>query len=97
MAFKNDYLNEVNRILLHNGLSINMLPARLRKNKSFVNDAIREVRDTNSQGVWKPPMKHIVMSMRQYFDIGYLVKNILDDDNRKILTRELAEENNIKT
>jgi hypothetical protein len=41
-------------------------------------------------------MQHILISLNDYFDMGWLKENVLDDDNIDLIQSEMEKEFNMK-
>lgn len=64
-----------------------------KKTSEKFNYAIKSVYEKHFDAGIK--MFHIILSLHNYFDMHWLIKNILNDSNKKIITTEMQAEYNI--
>ena len=94
MAYRNDFLEQVHKKLLLNGISINMPEHKFKKVSDKFNEVLREVYNENRNR--KIEMQHILISLSDYFDMTWLKDNVLDDANINLIQSEMEKEFNIK-
>ena len=94
MAYQTNYIEQLNNILLKNGISINMPEHKFKKTSDFFNLALREVYDNNKPREVK--MYYILLSISEYFDMEWLKENVLDTANLELIESELIIEFNVK-
>ena len=103
MGLGKKYVNDVNALLMKKRsssdsiLSLNFPETRLRRFSEKINWALRTVHK-NLQGNGKDvKFFHIVLSLQEYFDMNWVVENILDEENRILIKSEMLVEYNIKS
>jgi len=100
MAFKNNYANDINRILLtkrssdDDSFTLTIPEHKFKKNAEKFNFALRQVYDSHTPNDIK--MFHIILSLTQFFDMDWLVKNVLDRRNKALIKQEMQDEYNVK-
>jgi len=99
MGFKRDYVDEINQILMtkrndtDTQITLNIPEHKFKKNSVKFNYAVKTIYDRYSDGEMK--MFHLLLSLQEYFDMEWLVENILDDVNKNIIKSEMIKEYNI--
>ena len=95
-----NYYHDLNQILLRKrdsddeSFTLNMPEHKLKKNAGKFNFALKDVYDAHKDRGVK--MFHILLSINEFFDMEWLVKNILDRKNKLIVKQEMQEEYNVK-
>lgn len=99
MAFKNNYVDLINEKLIKCSSDANIEPFTLntpehqfKKRTGVFNQAIREVYEERDYVDCK--MFHILLSLNQYFELDWLMENILEDDIKSQVREEMIEEYN---
>lgn len=95
MSYNNNYAEQLNNILLINGISINIPEHKFKKFSTIFNEALREVYNNNKEKEVK--MYYILLSISEYFDLEWLKGNILDESNFSLIETEMIEDFNVKT
>lgn len=100
MGYTNNFFEQIQNKLAYsadeNDESISLLfpEPKLKKYAAKINNAIREVFQENMNPDMK--MYFIILSMHEYFDYKWLAKNILDDENKAQLTKEMTKDYHVK-
>lgn len=100
MAFKTNYYNDINQILLKKresddeSFTLTIPEHKLKKNAEKFNHALKIVHDSYKDKDVK--MFHILLSINEFFDMDWLVKNILDRKNKSTVKLEMQTEYNVK-
>lgn len=102
MAYKNNYVELINNKLMTRNESSNYEPFTLstpdhqfKKRSVVFNQAIRDVYNERKN----PDVKlfHILLSLNQYFELDWLMVNILDDDIKAQVKSEMSIEYNAES
>jgi len=99
MGYKNNYIQDINDKLMTKRTpddiqsKLNIPEHKFKKISEKFNHALREVYNEHSEN--EVLMFHILLSLQEYFDMEWLVKNVLDDDNEAIVLGEMSREYNI--
>jgi hypothetical protein len=99
MGFKRNYVDEINQILMtkrtedDSRITLNIPEHKFKKNSEKFNHAVKTVYERYVDEDMK--MFHLLLSLQEYFDMEWLVENVLDDDNTKIIKSEMLKEYNI--
>jgi len=100
MGFKSNYVQEINDLLMKKRddndiqTTLNIPEHKFKKMGDKFNYALRTVYERHLSDDVK--MFHILLSLQNYFDMQWLVENVLDDENKKNVVKEMKEEYNIK-
>jgi len=100
MSFRINYVNEINDFLMEKRMegdvqiTLTIPEHEFKKTSEKFNYAIKSVYEKHIDSGIK--MFHIILSLHNYFDMHWLIKNILDNSNKKIITEEMKTEYNIK-
>lgn len=98
MAFKNDFINDINEKLMEVRfpddiqVTLNIPEHKFKKNSGKFNYAIEHVYNKYKEKNIK--MFHIILSLHNYFDMKWLVDNILSDENKDLVETEMRNEFN---
>jgi len=99
MGFKRDYVDEINQILMtkrtddDSRITLNIPEHKFKKNSEKFNYAITVI--YNRYDVDDIKMFHLLLSLQEYFDMEWLVSNILNDENKAIIKDEMIAAYNI--
>ena len=100
MAFKNNYVDLINQRLIKCSADFNIEPFTLstpehqfKKRTGVFNQAIREVYDERNS-CEDIKLFHILLALHQYFELDWLMENILEDDIKSQVRDEMIEEYN---
>jgi len=99
MSFRINYINEINAFLMEKRMegdaqiTLTIPEHEFKKTPDKFNYAIKSVYEKHLDSGIK--MFHIILSLHNYFEIGWLIKNILDNSNKKIITEEMQTAYNI--
>lgn len=99
MGFKRDYVDEINQILMKKRtdddvrITLNIPEHKFKKNSKKFNYAVKTIYDRYTEQEMK--MFHLLLSLQEYFDMEWLVENILDDVNKDIVKAEMIAAYNI--
>lgn len=74
-------------------ITLNIPEHKFKKNSEKFNYAVKTIYDRYSEGEMK--MFHLLLSLQEYFDMEWLVSNILNDENKSIVKAEMIAEYNI--
>lgn len=102
MGFKRDYVQEINNILMSKRdsddvrITLNIPEHKFKKNSVKFNYALSSIYDKYNNEDEEIKLFHILLSLQEYFDMEWLVENILDDKNKEIIKSEMALEYNVK-
>ena len=94
MGYRNDFIDQIHKKLLLEGISINMPEHKFKKVSDKFNEVLRQVYEDNKAR--KIEMQHILISLSDYFDMAWLKENVLDDENIALIQSEMEKEFNIK-
>ena len=94
MAYRNDFIDQINTKLLVYGISVNMPEHKFKKSSDIFNNVLREVHAENKDR--EINMYHILLSLNEYFDMSWLKDNVLDRKNIETIEKEMQKEYNIK-
>ena len=100
MAFKTTYINDINQMLLKKresddeSFTLTIPEHKLKKNAAKFNFVLKEVYEIYKNKDVK--MFHILLSINEFFDMEWLVKNILDRKNKTTVKQEMQQEYNVK-
>jgi hypothetical protein len=100
MGFRSNYVDEINSLLMMKRFdgdvqeSLHIPEHKFKKISEKFNYAIKTVYTNHIEKDIK--MFHIILSLQNYFDMQWLIDNVLDNDNIKIVSDEMHEEYNIK-
>ncbi len=100
MAFKNNYANEINKILStkrtpdDDSFTLTIPEHKFKKNAEKFNFALRQVYDSYVENDVK--MFHIILSLTSFFDMDWLVRNVLDRKIKALIKQEMQEEYSVK-
>lgn len=100
MGFKRDYVDEINQILMTKRteddvrITLNIPEHKFKKNSEKFNYALKFIYDKYQEQDMK--MFHLLLSLQEYFDMEWLVENILNPTNKKLVKKEMMEEYNIQ-
>lgn len=102
MGFKRDYVQEINDILMSKRdandvrITLNIPEHKFKKNSDKFNFALSEIYNKYNNEEEEIKLFHILLSLQEYFDMEWLVENILSDVNKKLITDEIKSEYNHK-
>lgn len=102
MGFKRDYVQEINNILMSKRdsddvrITLNIPEHKFKKNSVKFNYALSSIYNKYNNEDEEIKLFHILLSLQEYFDMEWLVENILDDKNKEIIKSEMALEYNVK-
>ena len=102
MGFKRDYIKEINEILMTKRfeddvrITLNIPEHKFKKNSKKFNYALKSIYDKYRDDEEDVKLFHLLLSLQEYFDMEWLVENILDSKNKGIVKREMMDEYNIK-
>lgn len=100
MGFKRNYIHEINEILMTKRtdtdarLTLNIPEHKFKKNSAKFNFALKSIYD-KYQLEEDIKLFHLLLSLQEYFDMDWLVENILDESNNAIIRQELLAEYSI--
>jgi len=100
MGFRSNYVDEINSLLMEKRFdgdvqeSLHIPEHKFKKISEKFNYVLKTVYTNHIEEDIK--MFHIILSLQNYFDMQWLTDNVLDNDNRKIVSDEMHEEYNIK-
>ena len=95
-----NFREELVNLLLHKhdeldvSLTLNMTVQKFKRHSDKFNECILKVYNNNKDKELK--MFHIILSLQDYFDMKWLVDNILDKKSKSILEDETKVEYNVK-
>jgi len=102
MGFKRDYVKEINDILMSKRdandvrITLNIPEHKFKKNSDKFNFALSLIYNKYNNEEEEIKLFHILLSLQEYFDMDWLVGNILSEDNKKLITDEIKSEYNHK-
>lgn len=102
MGFKRNYIEEINEILMKKRnkddvrITLNIPEHKFKKNSEKFNYALKSIYEKYKDDEEDVKLFHLLLSLQEYFDMEWLVENILDDTNKKIVKSEMIEAYNIK-
>jgi len=100
MAYKNNFIHDINKGLITKRFdgdiqtTLNIPEHKFKKIAEKFNHVLKDVYDKNFDKDVK--MFHILLSLQDYFDMKWLVDNVLSGSNREIVTVEMKSEFNLK-
>ena len=100
MAFKNNYANDINKILStkrtpdDDSFTLTIPEHKFKKNAEKFNFALRQVYESHAENEVK--MFHIILSLTSFFDMDWLVRNVLDRKIKTLIKQEMQDEYSVK-
>jgi hypothetical protein len=100
MGFKRNYVKEINEILMtkrtddDTRLTLNIPEHKFKKNSEKFNFALRSIYD-KYRVEEDIKLFHLLLALQEYFDMDWLVENILDESNNALIRQEMIDEYSI--
>jgi hypothetical protein len=96
MASKLKLVDMVNELLMTKrnatdvSVSLNVPEHKFKKHADKMNWVLSEVYSKNK--AYGVHMYHIILSLQDFFDMYWLIENVIDDTNKKIIEQEMSQE-----
>ena len=100
MGFKQNYVNEINELLVRKrndadeSFTINIPEHKFKKHSEKFNWALRHVYETHLEEDVR--MFHLILSLQEYFEVDWLIENVVNKANKAKIKEEMTTEYNMK-